>query len=332
MFTKQELMEQYKKIAAEKELGTDSTFGLSAQEVEIVKRAARDEYLRQNKTNSDIEYANLGAFNLGADTYKYILEETEPEIWGTATPDGFINVCAGMSDKEATPEDKAMADKLLDKTIENGVNLEAVKARAYAMKALYEKSGNKELANQMASVIGYCTENEMASPYYELKDHQKMINRYQDEAYKHPDKADFYRQKIAEREGQIADFLYNCDKQGLDPEIAQEYLESARKNLATEERLNTASRFKINEMAQPEATDSKAEPEYASRNREITPGQSNNQEESKVEEVSEEEIQAVKDANAEDFGVDLPPVIEHEPPEREEEREEIHQQQMGRGR
>ncbi|MBQ7452982.1 MAG: hypothetical protein IJS68_01800 [Clostridia bacterium] len=301
MITKEQILEQYRQ-AAEKEMVGDRY--PDAEEIKAIKIEAQKRYVQEYKTNSDLgagvtsfnEYGEIVrtmapldfdkipyGMNLGADTYRFDLKKLAPEEWPTITPLGFMNVCAGMKDEDATKEDTGAAEDLLIETIRQGVNTEAIKKRVFAMRDALDRDAKESgvRSNQLLANIGHVfsviSQYETESPYYDLKTTLQRIEackkiKQEAESKRDSEKVGNCEKKLQALEDEMQDFIETCPDKGLDSEIAQEFIDAWKSNFM---RIQNANRVAIKQ------SDTKT---------------------TNVEPVSDSDIKKVKERNPGDFG------------------------------
>ncbi|MBQ7467190.1 MAG: hypothetical protein IJS74_03895 [Clostridia bacterium] len=242
MITKEQIIEQYAEMLRDKDD--------QLSESESIKQA-KQKYLEDEVLAKDFD--EYTATNCFWSTPQNLISDAKPEEFAN-TPKSFLSVCASGLHKTCGEDlPRKDLDDFLGKAIEAGVNLEGVKKQAYMRLEMMSKSGleyNPDDIAALRATIAYCNDNELSSPYYELKDNQKMINYYQEQIAKNPEKAEEYRKKIQERENANIDFLENCDKQGIDRELAEEYLKDCKANLQREANQKKQNSMKVEDSQQ----------------------------------------------------------------------------------
>ena len=256
MLTKEDIIEQIKKdiiigVYSYKKDEDDMTFD---EKKEIIRKA-NHQYVQRNITNTDLttgyQDGTVGALKMG-DVSDFLLEQKQFNILDVA---GFVNICCGIKLKDATKQDQESAKKYLIEGIANGVNIEGVKKRAFAIRDMlyqYQQSDNVRYADeleQISYVISFCNENETISPYYEIKELAKKISscklvKQAAEISGNTEKINSCNKIIQDIENEIQDFIENCYDKGLDPELAEEYFEALKANSVREK---LGSRIIINQ-------------------------------------------------------------------------------------
>ncbi len=320
MITKDQIIEQYAEILYSKD------DNLGRQEA---LQEAKELYQQKEVSASDFnEYTAVSCImNMSHDS----LKGADPTIQASS-PHSFLSVCASglHSDCGKEVSDKEL-DSFLVGAIKSGVNLEGVKNQAYKRLEIMHKT-ESELHHDpkdydaLNKVIKFCDAKAMLSPYHELREHQRNINNFEKQRASFLGK-DFAKynecnEKIRNEEAAITDFFNNCEKNGLDREIAQEFIEDCKANLQRESVSAQQNESKKEEdstigggnnggentseerkTAEKEDSDNATNVKYESQ-RKMAAYENYVQSERRVEKVPKEEIEEVKNNNPEIDGRD----------------------------
>ncbi len=205
--------------------------------LDIDNKEARAIYNKENKfVNYNIDYSEL-IVNGGDQVYGDINEYSSDVL----TPKEFAKLCATKVDflehYNSTHED---SEKYLSELIEKGIDIETAKRQIYKeMKFLLTENKDDPMsidyARKLRKAIKFIDDQEINSPYYDLKDMTKQIRNLENQKARDIKNSAKYNKKISALEGFIAEFMDTCEKNGLDREIAEEYLASAKINIQIQE-------------------------------------------------------------------------------------------------